>query len=64
MFHKHTFNQTGNNLWCECGEIKELPCTHIYEYVGEFIAEKKGLVFKEYICKCGSKKSVMIDKPN
>lgn len=28
MFHKHKFQKDGLNLWCECGAIKKLECSH------------------------------------
>lgn len=28
MFHKHKFIKDGLNLWCECGEVKKLDCSH------------------------------------
>lgn len=61
MFHKHNFKKEGLNIWCECGKIKKLNCSHDWVVHSEKnIRLHTGEIQIQQIlkCKCGKLKSL------
>ena len=56
-FHKHDFQEKGNNLWCKCGKIQKLECGHYWKVHHEETITVMGMykhAVQTLICeKCG-----------
>jgi len=62
IFHKHNFKQEGLNLWCSCGKVKRLKCSHkwkIHSQQTVITYHMKEQIQQILICeKCGDIKSL------
>ena len=73
LFHKHKFIKDGLNLWCECGKIKTLKCSHKWKLHSEqrlrteqkMTGTHQDILIHTLICEnCGEIKKIDVNSAN
>ena len=59
FFHKHLFKERGTSIWCECGKVKHIPCSHDWEEktrisVESILTKAEQTVSNQVCKKCGA----------